>query len=65
MIEFQDSIPGLEPDLIPPFVRAFLWDRWDAMRQKRIKLHWGPLHPSFRLYVFDPLIEKFIGPRPA
>jgi hypothetical protein len=65
MIEFEDAIPDADVGLVPDFARAFLWDRWDAIKQTRVKMRWGPLRPSFRLYVFEPVVVKLIGPRPT
>lgn len=65
MLEFDDPIPDTAEWEIPEVVRLLLWSRWDAIRNKRFKLHWGPLRPSWRWRVLDPLIVKLIGPRPS
>lgn len=65
MIEFQDRVADLDPELVPLFVREFLWTRWDQVRDARVKLHWGIVRPSFRLRVFEPVVVKLIGPRPV
>lgn len=41
------------------------WAYWDAIKHRRIKLKWGIFRPSFRLYIFEPVIEKLLGPRPT
>lgn len=66
MLEFEDHIPDIDEALIPipAFGRAFLWDRWDhQIANTRVKLKWGPVRPSFKLAIFEPVVAKLIGAR--
>ena len=63
-MEFQDDISNIAEDMLQDYIRAALWERWDRIKTKRFKLHWGFFRPSFKYEVLEPFFIKLVGPRP-
>lgn len=62
MADYEDD--GIEPTLaLPPTWRSTFWMEFDRQKERRIKLKWGFLRPSFKVAALEPLFVKLIGPR--